>query len=714
MFASKRARSRALAWCLASWMVAACSGGGETAAVRPEVADARVERLAEGPELVKNGRFTHGLDGWTTWLQDGGDAAFAAKGGHAVVRVKAPATTDWGIQLHTGGVALSAGRTYRLSFRARAEVPATIAGLVWENGKDVNADGSPWSTYQYASYAVGTEWARYTADFNMAFEDVDAGVCFFLGQVTDEVFIDDVSVKEVLPPAPGTELVANGDFRAHLRGWETWVEDGAAATFETRKGAAAVTVKTPATAVWGVQLHRGALPLFEGHRYQFSFTAWAAAPTSIDALVEENGQDVNGDGNVWTTYTYGTYALEAEPKRYTATFQAPITNADAAVFFFLGQAAGKVFIDDVSVVEVPPPAVWRRPPQPAAPAAAGLSFVQDAEHGATWFFADGELLALFNNQGNTFPEFWVDGVNVIGGYAPAGGATNWGPPVKGHPAGYPYGQFDAAAYAYGPWEGFWSGYNYIDTRWGRWIGPNGNPGATRSFDVQPTSDGRLDAHLVAEIDGEGMSLYALDVHYYVSKAGIGVRDDVTVLSDLLPWGFGDTGAQFLMTQADSDIDPALPLDRNQPDQYFQLAFDGTVQDIDPFPPYGKYSPSVEYTDAENLAPPYFRQYGLPGGALVPTDLPRTYLTAMGRKSRAVNLALRVDQARSTLPQLEYYCEVNGFRDYFNYDYSAALGWNGPDVIPAGTRWRLYGDLLPWMGADPDALRAIPLLSDGIP
>jgi len=37
---------------------------------------------------------------------------------------------------------------------------------------------------------------------------------------------------------------------------------------------------------------------------------------------------------------------------------------------------------------------------------------------------------------------------------------------------------------------------------------------------------------------------------------------VTVLSDRYPWGTGDSGAQFLMTQADSDLDPALPLDQS--------------------------------------------------------------------------------------------------------------------------------------------------------
>ncbi len=356
---------------------------------------------------------------------------------------------------------------------------------------------------------------------------------------------------------------------------------------------------------------------------------------------------------------------------------------------------------------------WQRPPQPEAPAAQGLSYVEDAGQGVTWFFSDGALLALYNNRGNTFIEFWVEGVNVIGGYDPTGGPTNWGKAVKGHSPGYPYGQIDRYA-EYGPWEGFWSGYNYIDTRWYYWIGVNGNPDAQRSFDVQPTEDGRLDVHVVTEVEGRGMRLYGCDVHYYLSKDGIGVRNDVTIHSDLYPWGFGDTGAQLMMTQTDSDLDPALPYDREQPDQYFQLALDGYVQDLDPYPPYGKYTPSVEYTDSEYLALPDFRMYALPNGARVSPDLPLTYFAVMGRKSRALNVAMRVDQTRSRLPPLEFYSEVNGERDYLNTVYSAALGWNGDAMIPADTHWTLYGDFRPWKGTDPQALREIPMLSDGIP
>jgi len=50
---------------------------------------------------------------------------------------------------------------------------------------------------------------------------------------------------------------------------------------------------------------------------------------------------------------------------------------------------------------------------------------------------------------------------------------------------------------------------------------------------------------------------------------------------------------------ETDLDPALPYDReHQADQYFDLAMDGHVEPIDPFPPYNYWSPSNIYTDHE--------------------------------------------------------------------------------------------------------------------
>jgi hypothetical protein len=350
-------RSRALGLvAFASLVVASACGGGSGEPAQQVAVAGQAKLFLHGAELVQNGSFSRGLEGWENWLQDGGKAVFAEKDGRAVVRVKTPATTDWGIQFHTHGLSLAAGKTYRFTFRARADVPAIIDAMVREHNADVNGDGYLWSNYQYSTYTLSAEWATYTVDFTMPLDDRNAGICFFLGQATSKVFIDDVSLVEIVPPPPGTELVDNGDFADKLKGWTTWLQDGGVATFGMKKGAAMVTVTTPASTNWGIELYRGGLPLYAGHRYRFSFAAWAELPVQIRALIHENGHDVNHDGFAYSEYQTAWYSLGAAPQRHSVLFTMPDTNTDAAVLFFYGAAKGKVYVDDVSVVEVAPPA----------------------------------------------------------------------------------------------------------------------------------------------------------------------------------------------------------------------------------------------------------------------------------------------------------------------------------------------------------------------
>ncbi len=333
----------------------------------------------------------------------------------------------------------------------------------------------------------------------------------------------------------------------------------------------------------------------------------------------------------------------------------------------------------------------------------------------TRFYAGDELLAVYNNGGNTFTEFHVGGMNLLGGYAPGANGTNDGPPVAGHPAPYPFGQIGGGAYS--QWEGFWAGYNYVDRRWGAWTGVNGNPGAVRSFEVAADGADAIDVHVVSEVGWNGTALFECDVHYRVTRAGIGVRSDVHALSDLEPQGVADLGGQLLMAQADSDVDPALPLDSSQPSQYFRMAFDDYLQDIDPYPPYNVATPSNMYDDTEVASPPEQALHALPNTALVPAGRAVTYTSTLGRADRAWNVALRVDLVRSSIPPLEYYCEVNGARDYLNFVYTPAIGSNraaSVQTVAAGTRWRLYGDLRPWNGTDATVLATLPLLSDPLP
>lgn len=150
-----------------------------------------------GTELVWNGGFDSGLDGWDHYLMNGGEATYGVVGGEAVIATSALASDYGGIQFSNNGFPLYSGKSYRFTFRARADAPVTIGTSIWENGHDTDGNGFGWSTYRYDHHTLTTSMASYAVDFTMPLTNGDAGLCFFFGDVLATVHIDDVSLKEL-------------------------------------------------------------------------------------------------------------------------------------------------------------------------------------------------------------------------------------------------------------------------------------------------------------------------------------------------------------------------------------------------------------------------------------------------------------------------------------------------------------------------------------
>jgi len=346
------------------------------------------------------------------------------------------------------------------------------------------------------------------------------------------------------------------------------------------------------------------------------------------------------------------------------------------------------------------------------PGVANLTY--KTAQGQTRVYNDGQLLAVYNQAGNTFIEFWFAGVNVLGGFSSGTPGSNAGGASKGHSSDYPFGWQDGFG-GKPQWEGFWAGFNYMDQRWKYWQGVAGNPFAQQSFKITQPSSGLVQLHVVTKVGPANDPLFQCEVDYFIRPSGIGVKNVVTVLRELQPIGYDDTGGQLMMTQIDCDLDPGQPYDQShQPDLYYKLALNGNIVNIDPFPPTGGYNtitPSNIYADQNIPAPAEKRVNPLPNTALVPSGESIAFISPMQRPGRNVNVALRIDLVRSTLPELEYYCEYNGERDYLNYLFSPAIGLNRTvQTVAQGTKWVVYGDMVVWAGNDPSVLSIIPMLS----
>jgi hypothetical protein len=129
---------------------------------------------------------------------NGGAVALAVAGGELNVTVSAVGVAATDVQVkYMGGLPLTVGKTYRLSFDARADSARTMDTSVWENGHDLDGNGFAWSTYHYDTHPITTSMSTYTVDFTMPLTNSDAGIAFFVGASTVGLHIDNVSVRAV-------------------------------------------------------------------------------------------------------------------------------------------------------------------------------------------------------------------------------------------------------------------------------------------------------------------------------------------------------------------------------------------------------------------------------------------------------------------------------------------------------------------------------------
>ena len=140
------------------------------------------------------------------------------------------------------------------------------------------------------------------------------------------------------------ELVTNGGFDSGSTGWTgnavNVVDQGGNFVNEAN-------VAAPANP-WDANISY-VLSLTAGTSYTFSFRAWTDATTASRTIIA--GIGLNQDP--WSAATV-TETITDTPQVYSYTLVAPTTSANSRVLFDMGAAAGFVFIDDVSLMEVTP------------------------------------------------------------------------------------------------------------------------------------------------------------------------------------------------------------------------------------------------------------------------------------------------------------------------------------------------------------------------
>ncbi len=148
-----------------------------------------------GAPMLRNPRFTDGLQGWT--LEQHGEARGAVRieggapdGGNAArIEFTRPSPTLWHGQFNQSGLRVEAERWYTLRFYARASQRRIL-------GVNIGQAHAPWEILGFdATFEVDTEWRAYEFRFSLAKGDANARVNFYrLAEQTGVVWIADVQL----------------------------------------------------------------------------------------------------------------------------------------------------------------------------------------------------------------------------------------------------------------------------------------------------------------------------------------------------------------------------------------------------------------------------------------------------------------------------------------------------------------------------------------
>ncbi|MBN1780619.1 aryl-sulfate sulfotransferase [bacterium] len=145
-----------------------------------------------GGNLIRNQGFEN-TDQWTLELEDGAAAEGRVEDGTYVVRITSPGDQITSVQLIQTGLLIENGFRYQLEFDACASVPRSIAVRI-EKGV------SPFTSYGRIIKNLGSAPAHFVFDFEMK-KDSNPGarISFQCGKYEGDVFINDVSLQQIVP-----------------------------------------------------------------------------------------------------------------------------------------------------------------------------------------------------------------------------------------------------------------------------------------------------------------------------------------------------------------------------------------------------------------------------------------------------------------------------------------------------------------------------------
>lgn len=291
-------------------------------------------------------------DNWNFLTAAGGVASFNTNGEDGLkVAISNGGSSSFSVQL-LDHMPLRRNKHYKLTFEAKSDAPRAIT-TQFGGGADRG-----WSKYSDSySSTLNSEWKQYEYGFDMASTSDPYGrLEVNLGQAGSNVYLKNVSVVESSieennnlskVPLENGQHIYNGTFNEGDDRKKYWDFNGNGIfTIDPNKRAAEITINN-AGANESVILSQSGTNLLQSDKYKLKFKAHASENRSMDVRFASN----KGEKPL---YASNTFNLTTTDNTYEFEFTMPngVTDTEAVTAFLMGNAAGKISIDDVSLIRL--------------------------------------------------------------------------------------------------------------------------------------------------------------------------------------------------------------------------------------------------------------------------------------------------------------------------------------------------------------------------
>ncbi len=245
-----------------------------------------VIKPAAGENLIKNGDFTRGEEGWNIHsITSPGEATAEVKDGKVVYNITNVGNEDWNIQLKQENIALEKGCNYKMTFNAASTEARTIklamlsATYAWYGGNNIVLEKD-------SGQLVNVEFTMNEAT------DTNTTMVISMGQIKNEETGEKIDTpastitlsnfKLVKADTPADDnLLENGNFANGEEGWVEAVTSPGEAEVSFDNGNAEYNITNVGDEDYHVQLKQENITLEQGCKYKVTFNVTSTEARTI-------------------------------------------------------------------------------------------------------------------------------------------------------------------------------------------------------------------------------------------------------------------------------------------------------------------------------------------------------------------------------------------------------------------------------------------------